>query len=67
MVEGKADFNDRALHEGSGTTGDESDNSIVNNPSNKENQKVVYSHDFRKYNFDYHWYIKNIQIKILKF
>ena len=67
VVEGKADFNDRALHEGSGTTGDESYSSIVNKPSNKENRKVVYSRDFRKYNFNYHWYIKNIQTKMVEF
>ncbi len=57
VVGEKTDFDDRANHKDS-ITDDKLDSSITDKSSNKKNQIVVDSHDFRKYNFNYHWYRK---------
>lgn len=57
VVGEKTDFDDRENHKDS-ITDDRLDSSITDKSSNKKNQKVVDSHDFRKYKINYHWYRK---------
>jgi hypothetical protein len=55
VIEEKDDIDDRANYKSS-ITDEKLDGSIADKSSNNKSQKVIGSFDFRKYNFNYHWY-----------
>jgi hypothetical protein len=57
VIEEKDNIDDRAKYKSS-ITEEKLDSSMADKSSNNKAQKVIDSFDFRKYNFNYHWYRK---------